>query len=388
MICQALRLSKRKGEYPMKFIVILSIGLSASPWFVAGFAEPLLDGAAYAQSLAPTTRTSGQLTNSNQHSEQALPREQKEVWNGEQNYFRYLQAKDLKSFISLWDDNFVGWPDYSEHPLRKPDIESRVAEEVQATPTSTRPNPMPKPEAIAVFGDAAVTYYFWPEADETSPLKYRITHTWRKGPEGWRIISGMDCEVRRSSEVKTEVTRFSPSVATTAQESAAKNAAAKSASQMERLIHALAGEWATEETYEPSDLVPKGGTGHSRDSYRVGPARLSLIQEYHSEGAGGKSWGIGTIWWDADAQGFHFVWCDSFALDRGCRISSQLGKWIGDDYVATDEHVVSAKQVFEKEVWSDFTPNSFSQTLYVGDASDKLKRFLTIKAKRVIKRQP
>jgi hypothetical protein len=279
----------------MKFIVILSMGLCASLWFVSGLAEPLLDGAAYAQSLAPTTQKAGQLTNSNQHSEQLLPPQQKEVWNGEQNYFQYLQAKDLKSFMSLWDDNFVGWPDYSDHPLRKPDIESGVAAEFQSTPTSP---------------------------------------------------------------------------------------------QMERLIHALAGEWATEETYEPSDLVPKGGTGHSRDSYRVGPARLSLIEEYHAEGAGGKSWGIGTIWWDAEAQGFHFVWCDSFALDKGCRVSSQLGKWIGNDYVATDVHEVSGKQVFEKEVWSDFTPNSFSQTLYTGDASDKLKRFLTIKAKRIIKRQP
>jgi hypothetical protein len=371
----------------MKFIVILSMGLCASPWFVAGFAEPLLDGAAYAQSLAPTTRTSGQLANINQPSEQPLSPRQKEVWAGEQNYFQYLQAKDSKSFMSLWDDNFVGWPDYSDHPLRKPDIESSVAEELQPTPTSGRPNFSPKPEAIAVFGDAAVTDYFWPEPDETSPFKYRITHTWRRGPEGWRIISGMACEVPRSSEAKTEATRSGPSPATTVQESA-KNAVTKSASQMERLIHALAGEWSTEETYEPSDLVPKGGTGRSRDSYRVGPARLSLIEEYQGEGAGGKSWGIGTIWWDAEAQGFHFVWCDSFALDRGCRISSQLGRWVGNDYVATDERVVSGKQVFEKEVWSDFTPNSFSQTLYTGEASDKLKRFLTIKARRVIKRQP
>jgi ketosteroid isomerase-like protein len=346
----------------------------------------ILGGIAYAQSLAPTTQESRQLANINQRYEQPSSPQQKEVWAGEQNYFRYLQAKDLKSFMSLWDDNFVGWPDYSERPLRKSDIESGARGEFQASPTSSRQNLSPKPEAIAVFGDVAVTYYLWPEADETSPLKYRITHTWRKGPEGWRIISGMDCEVPRSREAKTGATRSGPSVATTAQESAAKNAVTKSASQMERLIHALAGEWATEEIYEPSDLLPKGGTGRSRDSYRVGPARSSLIEEYHSEGAGGKSWGIGTIWWDAEAQGFHFVWCDSFALDKGCRVSSQLGKWIGNDYVATDAHEVSGKQLFEKEVWSDFTPNSFSQTLYTGDASDKLKRFLTIKAKRVIKR--
>ena len=348
----------------------------------------LLSVIAYAQSLAPTNQKGDQSADNNHHSEQELSREQKEVWNEEQNYLRHLQAKDLKSFMSLWDDNFVGWPDYSEHPLRKLDIESSVAEEFQTTPTSASLSSSPKPEAIAVFGDTAVTYYFWPEADETSPSKYRITHTWRKGPEGWRIISGMDCEVPRSREAKTEVTKSSPSIATTPQESTAKKAVTKSASQMERLIHALAGAWVTEETYEPSDLVPKGGTGQSRDSYRVGPARLSLIEEYHGEGAGGKSWGIGTIWWDTVAQGFHFVWCDSFALDSGCRVSSQLGQWIGNDYVATDVHEVSGKQVYEKEVWSDFTPNSFSQTLYTGDASDKLKRFMTIKAKRVIKRQP
>jgi len=348
----------------------------------------ILGGIAYAQSLAPTPQESRQSANINQHSEQPLSPQQKEVWTGEENYFRYLQAKDLKSFMSLWHDNFVGWPDYSDHPLRKREIEAGTVEEFQSGQMPGRPAPSPNPEAIEIFGNVAVTHYFWPEADEISPVKYRVTHTWQKGSEGWHIIGGMACAVPRSSEAKIEVTRSSPSIPTTAQESTAKKAVTKSASQMERLIHALAGEWVTEETYEPSDLLPKGGTGRSRDSYRVGPARSSLIEEYHSEGAGGKSWGIGTIWWDADAQGFHFVWCDSFALDKGCRVSSQLGQWVGNDYVATDAHEVSGKQVFEKEVWSDFTPNSFSQTLYTGDASDKLKRFMTIKAKRIVKRQP
>jgi hypothetical protein len=175
--------------------------------------------------------------------------------------------------------------------------------------------------------------------------------------------------------------------ATTAQDSAAKDAGTKPASQMEQLIHALAGEWSTEELYESSDLVPKGGSGHSSDSYRIGPARLSLIEEYHSQGVAGKSWGIGIIWWDVQADGFHIVWCDSFALDAGCRVSPQPGKWDGNAFVVTDEHKVSGKPVFEKEVWSDFTPNSFRQTLYIGDSSDKLKRFMTIKAKRVTKPQ-
>jgi hypothetical protein len=158
------------------------------------------------------------------------------------------------------------------------------------------------------------------------------------------------------------------------------------APQMEKLIAALAGEWSTVEKYEASDTMPKGGTGHSRDSYRAGPARLSLIEEYHGEGTAGKAWGTGVIWWDSAVQGFHFVWCDSYALDRGCRVSSDAGRWDGEDFVQTDVHEVSGKKVFEKEVWSELASNSFTQTLYVGETPGQLKRFMTIKAKRLVKR--
>jgi len=49
-----------------------------------------------------------------------------------------------------------------------------------------------------LFGDVAVTHYFWPEADQSSPTVFRITHTWQKGPAGWHIIGGMSCGVPRS----------------------------------------------------------------------------------------------------------------------------------------------------------------------------------------------
>jgi hypothetical protein len=155
---------------------------------------------------------------------------------------------------------------------------------------------------------------------------------------------------------------------------------------IERLIHALSGEWSAEEVYDPSDLLPAGGKGRSRDSYRAGPARLSVVEEYHGDGVTGKSWGTGIIWWEAQDHGFHFIWCDSYALDRGCIVSSQQGTWNGDDFVLTNVRQVSGKQVFEREVWSSITPNSFVQTLYVGEAPDKFKRFVTITARRVVKR--
>jgi len=90
-------------------------------------------------------------------------------WKGEQNYFLYLQAESLKRFMSLWDYNFVGWPDYSEHPLRKPEIAARVEEEFRSPRSSVHPFLLPKPEAIAMFEDVAVTQYFWRETDDTRP---------------------------------------------------------------------------------------------------------------------------------------------------------------------------------------------------------------------------
>ncbi len=153
---------------------------------------------------------------------------------------------------------------------------------------------------------------------------------------------------------------------------------------VERLIHALSGEWSAEEIYDRSDLLPAGGKGHSRETYRAGPARMSVVQEYHGDGAAGKSWGTGIIWWEAQDHGFHFVWCDTFALDRGCRVSSQVGNWEGNAFILTNVREVSGKKVIEREVWSSFRPDSFVQTLYVGEAPDKLKRFVTIKAQRFV----
>jgi ketosteroid isomerase-like protein len=123
-----------------------------------------------------------------------------EVWKGEQEYFRFLKTKDLNKFMALWDDDFVGWPDYSALPLRKPDIRAGVVEEFK-NPASSLPSlPEPSAEAINVFGDVALTFYFWPDADKTSSTTYRIVHAWQNGEGGWHIIGGMDCEVARTSQ--------------------------------------------------------------------------------------------------------------------------------------------------------------------------------------------
>jgi hypothetical protein len=53
-----------------------------------------------------------------------------EVWNGELSLF---QTRDINVYMSLWDDNFGGWPDYSEYPVRKSDIEMSASDEFRVT---------------------------------------------------------------------------------------------------------------------------------------------------------------------------------------------------------------------------------------------------------------
>jgi len=153
--------------------------------------------------------------------------------------------------------------------------------------------------------------------------------------------------------------------------------------EMEKLVAALSGEWVTEDTYEGDGQTPKGRRKRSRESYRVGPARLSLIEEYHGEDALGKSWATGIFWWDHKAKGVHVLWCDSEAVDMGCRVLPGIGKWEGDDFVLNDQHGESGKRMITSEVWSDLKRDSFTQTIYQGASADKLEKVLTIKAMRL-----
>ena len=329
----------------------------------------LLFGAAACTPLVAGSQEDQKKTRNNQESAQQMSPKQLEVWNEEQNYFRYLQAKDLKSFMSLWDDNFVGWPDYSEHPLRKADIESGVAEELRGAQPHAQPLLLPKPESIVVFGDVAVTYYFWPEADGASSVKYRVTHTWRKGPNGWRIIggtgfaapcssSGIGCQLSTSAGSKLKM--HGPEV-----------------------MNLMLGTWAIKSEYAPSKEMPNGDTGEGFEQWRTGPGGYSLIEEFQEKNANGEISGFGPAWWDTELQGRRFVWCES-TNPRGCELSKNVAKWEGNRLVYREDREENGKQMTHEEVFEDITPVSFVQTLSEGPAGGELKRIATIHAAKVL----
>ena len=160
------------------------------------------------------------------------------------------------------------------------------------------------------------------------------------------------------------------------------------APQMNKLIRDFGGTWTTEDTYEPSPLMPKGGTARSRTTFRPGPGRLSLIQEYQADGSAGKSSGLGVIWWDDKAGSFRVVWCEAGdppveSRYNGCKILAGGRKVEGDKYVDSDQIEIQGRTMAVQDVYSEFTPVSFTEVLSIGEPGGEMKPFLRIKYRKV-----
>jgi hypothetical protein len=59
---------------------------------------------------------------------------------------------------------------------------------------------------------------------------------------------------------------------------------------------------------------------------------------------------------------------------------AHLARWEADQFVLRDEFERNGKKFDFKEVFSEITTTSFTQTLYQGEAGKDLKRLLTIPA--------
>jgi hypothetical protein len=64
---------------------------------------------------------------------------------------------------------------------------------------------------------------------------------------------------------------------------------------------------------------------------------------------------------------------------------ARVAKWENDHFVLGDEFEINGKKFEFKEVLSEITPTSYTQTLYQGEAGKELKRILTIHATKTRK---
>lgn len=141
----------------------------------------------------------------------------------------------------------------------------------------------------------------------------------------------------------------------------------------------MLGTWSTQVTYAPTSEMPNGGPAKGTEIWRPGPGGLSVIEEYHEKNANGDYQGLGVAWWDSEAQGQRFVWCDS-SNPNGCYVSKEVAKWDGTSLMWKEEQGNAGKRRAYSEEFRDISPTSFIQVLGEGDSEASLKTTVTIHA--------
>lgn len=171
----------------MNLVVMAGIALSLAP----GVMSPV---------SAQSMQQSAAVPASSEHHV-TLTAQQKTVWQGEEDYWEYVNGRDLKSYFTLWHPNFRGWPCGAEHPADLVGLRRFAAEwfsEMTKAGQSTRP----EVEAVVLDHGFAITYLsartVWtgPDGVKQSKLE-KFVHTWKATNRGWKIIGGMCAPLER-----------------------------------------------------------------------------------------------------------------------------------------------------------------------------------------------
>ncbi len=125
-----------------------------------------------------------------------LSADEKVVWQLEEDYWRYVGAGDVDSYVKLWHEDFVGWPCFEWNPARKGDIGKWVRD---IRDNHWKLSYQLKPLDSQAFGNGTVVVYYAAEyvydyGDGThsgSGIWRKFTHTWMKSGGNWQIIGGM-----------------------------------------------------------------------------------------------------------------------------------------------------------------------------------------------------
>ena len=149
----------------------------------------------------------------------------------------------------------------------------------------------------------------------------------------------------------------------------------------------MLGTWSIRTNYPPKPNQSEGDTGRGTEIWRPGPGGRSVIEEYYEKNPNGEVEGLGVAWWDEQAHGQRFVWCES-GLPSGCYVSNAVAKWEGKSLVWKEEQMSGGTKTAYSEVFRDITPTSFVQELQEGANLESLHRTAIISATRIRAGQP
>jgi ketosteroid isomerase-like protein len=117
------------------------------------------------------------------------------VWQMEEQYWRDVQAGDVESYLTLWHENFVGWPCFAWEPSDKSNIGGWVRD---IRDNHWKLTYQLRPYSVRVTGDVATALYaaeyiteYGDGTKSGTGIWRKFTHTWIKRDGRWQIITGM-----------------------------------------------------------------------------------------------------------------------------------------------------------------------------------------------------
>lgn len=118
---------------------------------------------------------------------------QNEVWQMEENYWKYVGKYDTASYKTLWHENFKGYPE--KNVVGKDHIADWIAD--MHKNKKLKYSYAIRKKAVNAVDNVVMTFY---EQDDIFTDKqnkivrketFKITHTWKKYGNAWLIIGGM-----------------------------------------------------------------------------------------------------------------------------------------------------------------------------------------------------
>ncbi|GAC1417882.1 MAG: hypothetical protein NVSMB53_16900 [Gemmatimonadaceae bacterium] len=118
-----------------------------------------------------------------------------EVWAREEEYWRYVKAGDVANYLTLWNDNFRGWPCSTEHTSTKATIGDWVRrirdDKIRFSYALVREGATSTGGAVIVYYGTPLIYEYSDGRIEGAGKTRRFTHTWMKTNGAWQIVGGM-----------------------------------------------------------------------------------------------------------------------------------------------------------------------------------------------------
>jgi ketosteroid isomerase-like protein len=134
------------------------------------------------QGLAATTTTGPEWTAA-----------ERGIWALEVRYLKLFETGDLEGMAALYHPEFLGWPSHSPEPVGH--VQGRASVEGLLRTLEITQLEF-EPRAILIEGGIALAHYVViltvvADGGAREQMPFRVTHTWIKVGEAWKILGGM-----------------------------------------------------------------------------------------------------------------------------------------------------------------------------------------------------